>query len=82
MLLILAWKFNKHSNSANSRRLFRFSLLHLPLLMMLIFSSKKYWANTEKQGDKVESPHNESSKKNDLLTIFTTAPIATVISSV
>ncbi|XP_011636151.1 protoheme IX farnesyltransferase, mitochondrial [Pogonomyrmex barbatus] len=79
--LYLAWKFNEHSDSANSRRLFRFSLLHLPLLMMLIFSSKKYWANTEKQGDKIESNYSESTKKNDLLTIFT-APIATATSSV
>ncbi|KAG5341358.1 COX10 protein, partial [Acromyrmex heyeri] len=74
--IILAWTFNKHSDSANSRRLFRFSLLHLPLLMVLILSSKKYWTNTDKQGDKVESSHNESAKKNDLLTIFT-APIVT-----
>ncbi|XP_011860829.1 PREDICTED: protoheme IX farnesyltransferase, mitochondrial [Vollenhovia emeryi] len=79
--LYLAWKFNKHSDSANSRKLFRFSLLHLPLLMMLIFSSKKHWANTEKQGDKVESSHSESAKKN-LLAIFTPTPIATTISSV
>jgi hypothetical protein len=51
--------------------------------MMLIFSSKKYWANTDKQEDKIESSHNESAKKNDLLTtIFTTAPIATATSSV
>lgn len=76
---ILAWKFNKHSDSANSRRLFRFSLLHLPVLMMLMFSSKKYWTNTEKQEDKIESSHSESTKKNDLLTIFT-APIATATS--
>ncbi|KYM98015.1 PREDICTED: protoheme IX farnesyltransferase, mitochondrial isoform X1 [Cyphomyrmex costatus] len=74
--LYLAWTFNKQSDSANSRKLFRFSLLHLPLLMMLILSSKKYWANANKQEDKVESSHNESTKKNDLLTIFT-APIAT-----
>lgn len=80
--LYLAWKFNKHSDSANSRKLFRFSLLHLPLLMMLIFSSKKYWTNTDKQEDKVESPHNESTKKNGLLTIFTTGPITAATSSV
>ncbi|XP_036151396.1 protoheme IX farnesyltransferase, mitochondrial isoform X2 [Monomorium pharaonis] len=80
--LYLAWKFNKHSDSANSRKLFRFSLLHLPLLMMLIFSSKKYWATMDKQGDQVESSHSESTKKNNLLTILTTTPIATATSSV
>lgn len=47
--LYLAWKFNNHSDSANSRKLFRFSLLHLPLLMVLILSSKKYSTNTEKE---------------------------------
>jgi len=45
-----------------------------------MFSSKKYWTNTEKQEDKIESSHSES-KKNDLLTIFT-APIATATSFV
>lgn len=50
--------------------------------MTLIFLSKKYWINAEKQGDKVESPYNESAKKNNLLTIFTTTPIATATSSV
>ncbi|KAL0124064.1 hypothetical protein PUN28_006097 [Cardiocondyla obscurior] len=80
--LYLAWKFNEHSDSASSRKLFRFSLLHLPLLMMLIFSSKKYWTKMEKQEDKIESSHSESTKKNNLLTIFTAPSIATTTSSV
>lgn len=71
MLLILAWKFNNHSDSANSRRLFRFSLLHLPLLMILILSSKKYWTNMEKKEKKEENISlYEKVKKSSLLNIF------------
>ncbi|KAL6420708.1 hypothetical protein ACFW04_013984 [Cataglyphis niger] len=76
--LYLAWKFNNHSDSANSRRLFRFSLLHLPLLMVLILSSKKYWTNVEKKEENVSL--YETAKKSGLLTIFTS--IASTISSV
>lgn len=76
--LYLAWKFNRHSDSANSRKLFRFSLLHLPLLMMLLLSSKKYWVGMEKQADKVVLSHNES-VNNNLLTICTSiAPTTSV----
>lgn len=75
IFFISAWKFNKHSDSANSRRLFRFSLLHLPLLMVLLLSSKKYLANMEKQADKIILSHE--SANNDLLTICTSIAPAT-----
>lgn len=39
----LAWKFYKESDSGSSRKLFRFSLLHLPLLMVLFILNKKDW---------------------------------------
>lgn len=39
----LAWKFYKESDSGSSRKLFRFSLLHLPLLMGLFLLNKKEW---------------------------------------
>lgn len=39
----LAWKFYKESDSGSSRKLFRFSLLHLPLLMILFMLNKKEW---------------------------------------
>jgi protoheme IX farnesyltransferase len=39
----LAWKFYKESDSGSSRKLFRFSLLHLPLLMVLFLINKKEW---------------------------------------
>ncbi|XP_043479124.1 protoheme IX farnesyltransferase, mitochondrial [Leptopilina heterotoma] len=41
--LYLAWQFHKQSDSATSRKLFRFSLLHLPVLMILMLICKKYW---------------------------------------
>lgn len=43
--LYLAWQFNKQSDSASSRKLFRFSLIHLPALMLLMLLNKKYLGN-------------------------------------
>ncbi|XP_058446905.1 protoheme IX farnesyltransferase, mitochondrial [Malaya genurostris] len=40
----LAWDFHQKADSKSSRKLFRFSLLHLPLLMALFLLNKKYWA--------------------------------------
>jgi len=39
----LAWQFYKESDSGSSRKFFRFSLLHLPLLMVLFLLNKKEW---------------------------------------
>lgn len=39
----LAWNFYKESDSNSSRKLFRFSLLHLPILMALFLINKKEW---------------------------------------
>lgn len=39
----LAWRFYQESDSGSSRKLFRFSLLHLPLLMVLFLLNKKEW---------------------------------------
>jgi protoheme IX farnesyltransferase len=44
----LAWKFYKESDSGSSRKLFRFSLLHLPLLMVLFLLNKKEWVFKKK----------------------------------
>ncbi|XP_050338593.1 protoheme IX farnesyltransferase, mitochondrial isoform X2 [Bactrocera neohumeralis] len=43
----LAYKFYKKSDSNTSRMLFRFSLIHLPLLMLLFLLNKKRWLITE-----------------------------------
>ncbi|XP_055379261.1 protoheme IX farnesyltransferase, mitochondrial [Condylostylus longicornis] len=39
----LAWKFYKKSDSGTSRKLFKFSLYHLPILMVLFLFNKKHW---------------------------------------
>lgn len=39
----LAWNFHQKADSKSSRKLFRFSLLHLPLLMALFLLNKKHW---------------------------------------
>jgi len=41
--LVAAWQFYKQSDSKSSRKLFRFSLIHLPALMILLLLNKKYW---------------------------------------
>lgn len=43
----LAWRFYCDSDSNSSRRLFRFSLLHLPVLMILFLLNKKKWIFAE-----------------------------------
>ncbi|XP_057371029.1 protoheme IX farnesyltransferase, mitochondrial-like [Daphnia carinata] len=39
--LILAWRFYRHSDSSSSRKLFRMSLAHLPIIMILMLVHKK-----------------------------------------
>jgi len=40
-LVYLSWKFYQDANSSTSRKLFRYTLVHLPLLMILMFISRK-----------------------------------------
>lgn len=47
----LAWKFYEKSDSGSSRKLFRFSLIHLPALMVLFLFNKKRWIFTEKSAE-------------------------------
>jgi len=42
-LVYLAYKFYEQGDSASSRKLFRFSLIHLPALIMLMMISKQNW---------------------------------------
>lgn len=51
----LAWKFYKESDSGSSRKLFRFSLLHLPILMVLFLINKKEWV-FKKSNDELALP--------------------------
>ncbi|XP_044753727.1 protoheme IX farnesyltransferase, mitochondrial [Coccinella septempunctata] len=41
--IYLAYKFYKDSSSSTSRNLFKYSLLHLPLVMFLFLINKKKW---------------------------------------
>ncbi|KAK9718427.1 UbiA prenyltransferase family [Popillia japonica] len=52
--IYLAYNFYKDSSSQTSRKLFRFSLLHLPLLMTLFLLNKKKWYAFSKDEDDVE----------------------------
>ncbi|KAF5273975.1 hypothetical protein FQA39_LY01091 [Lamprigera yunnana] len=45
--MFLAYKFYKDASSATSRKLFRYSLVHLPLLMIMFLISKKKWSEFE-----------------------------------
>ncbi|XP_034840171.1 protoheme IX farnesyltransferase, mitochondrial [Maniola hyperantus] len=47
--MYLAWEFYKKSDSGSSRKLFRFSLIHLPALMFLMLVNKKYWPSSDTQ---------------------------------
>ena len=42
-MIFLAWRFYSNSDYKSARRLFQFSLFHLPLLMGLILINKKKW---------------------------------------
>jgi protoheme IX farnesyltransferase len=59
VLFHLAWQFHQHSDSSSSRRLFRFSLIHLPLLMAMMLLTKKQWyvTSTGNDEDQVMTPH-------------------------
>ena len=46
----LAYQFYKNSDSSSSRKLFRFSLIHLPALMLLLLVNKKKWFLGNKDG--------------------------------
>lgn len=42
-LTYLGWQFYRHGDSKSSRKLFRFSLIHLPALLLLMWISRKQW---------------------------------------
>lgn len=54
-ILFSAWEFYKKSDSGSSRKLFRFSLIHLPALMLLMLVNKKYLVSSETQEQKEPS---------------------------
>ena len=48
-LSYLAWRFYRDGDSKSSRNLFRFSLIHIPALMVLMLISKKNFGDKEKK---------------------------------
>ncbi|XKL68446.1 hypothetical protein PGB90_003937 [Kerria lacca] len=56
----LAFKFYRKSDSASSRKLFRFSLLHLPILITLMLINKKHWFPYNNNVHLIKSVQKES----------------------
>ncbi|XP_071441245.1 protoheme IX farnesyltransferase, mitochondrial [Hetaerina americana] len=69
-LTYLSWRFYKDSDSRSSRKLFRFTLLHLPVLMLLMLISKKHHSDAsgtlgaEGQAVALSSPSNHLELKS------------------
>lgn len=51
--MFLAYKFYQKSDSGSSRKLFRFSLIQLPILMVLFFVNKKEWISKQENTNKL-----------------------------
>ncbi|XP_014210683.1 protoheme IX farnesyltransferase, mitochondrial [Copidosoma floridanum] len=67
--LYLAWEFKKQGDARTSRKLFRFSLIHLPILMtMMLVCKKKWFTNTDK---KDKSQTTELKEKRNLIEAIT-----------
>ncbi|MPC13690.1 Protoheme IX farnesyltransferase, mitochondrial [Portunus trituberculatus] len=47
-LVYLAWKFYQDADSKSSRKLFFFSLIHLPVILTLMIISKKHYGRNKK----------------------------------
>uniref|UniRef100_A0A1B0BD28 Protoheme IX farnesyltransferase, mitochondrial n=1 Tax=Glossina palpalis gambiensis TaxID=67801 RepID=A0A1B0BD28_9MUSC len=60
----LAYKFYQHSDSGSSRKLFRYSLIHLPLLMAMFLLCKTHWIFME-NANKEETSTNYTQSKSD-----------------
>lgn len=54
--LVAAYKFYEKSDSGSSRKLFRYSLIQLPILMILFFVNKKEWISRKETSNKVAAP--------------------------
>ena len=56
----LGWRFYKRADNRSARRLFQFSLLHLPLIMALMLINKKHWGG-QKEEEEDSNVENEFS---------------------
>ncbi|XP_052757444.1 protoheme IX farnesyltransferase, mitochondrial [Galleria mellonella] len=74
--MYLAWQFYKKSDSGSSRKLFRFSLIHLPLLMVLMLVNKKYWSSADIQDQKDSLKSQDLSKVPEArITVLLRGPV-------
>ncbi|XP_073944325.1 cytochrome c oxidase assembly factor 10 [Choristoneura fumiferana] len=75
--MYLAWEFYKKSDSGSSRKLFRFSLIHLPALMLLMLVNKKYWSvsDTQEQKDAVKSLDVNKLPETKRITVLPRGPV-------
>ncbi|XP_075220384.1 cytochrome c oxidase assembly factor 10 [Lycorma delicatula] len=76
----LAWQFYKESDSSTSRQLFRFSLIHLPLLMILMLINKKK-LHTVKDSENGEKTINKDEVRSRGLNLVVTPTNTTNSSS-
>ena len=60
-LIYLAWRFYQDSDFKSARKLFQFSLFHLPLLMGLLLLNKKRWY--------VEHNHDRTATISDVVAV-------------
>ncbi|XP_013140345.1 PREDICTED: protoheme IX farnesyltransferase, mitochondrial [Papilio polytes] len=77
--MYLAWQFYKKSDSGSSRKLFRFSLIHLPALMLLMLVNKKYWSSSETHEvkDLIKSQDLNKLPESKRLTVLPRGPVVT-----
>lgn len=65
----LAYKFYQKSDSGSSRKLFRFSLIQLPILMVLFFVNKKEWiSKKENTNNMIANVSQQSPLENQIVT--------------
>ncbi|XP_049866789.1 protoheme IX farnesyltransferase, mitochondrial [Pectinophora gossypiella] len=74
--MYLAWQFYQKSDSGSSRKLFRFSLIHLPALMLLMLVNKKYWSSADSQEQRDGIKSQDVAKLHDKrITVLPRGPV-------
>ncbi|XP_016945567.3 protoheme IX farnesyltransferase, mitochondrial [Drosophila suzukii] len=72
----LAYKFNEKSDSGSSRKLFRFSLIHLPALMLLFLANKKEWVFSKPTGEEKKKDSTYIALKQSASSLGNVLPVA------
>ncbi|XP_037777979.1 protoheme IX farnesyltransferase, mitochondrial-like isoform X2 [Penaeus monodon] len=65
-LTYLAWRFYQDADSKSSRKLFLFTLLHLPAIMMLMIISKKHYNKKESKDSALGEGSQHRSGRQEL----------------